>query len=136
MSIDLKNLVGIHMLDAVDFTEETVESCGCQEDASVCRFRIDGVTYVAAEDPEDGYRSCMAGLLRDDATSLTNVFEPVEVLARYVDQDDDWGYQCDILQFFDTTTGKLVLEVGTHNTDDYYPNYVANFKPENMAINQ
>ncbi len=29
----------------------------------------------------------------------------------------------------------VVLEVGTDNSDDYYPSFVANFQPENMATN-
>lgn len=30
----------------------------------------------------------------------------------------------------------MILEVGTANTDDYYPYYVANWNPENMHINE
>ena len=32
--------------------------------------------------------------------------------------------------------GKLILEVGTCNTDDYYPYTVFNYYPENMDINK
>ena len=40
------------------------------------------------------------------------------------------------LELLDCKTGKTVLEVGTENTDDYYPCFVANWSPENMACNQ
>jgi hypothetical protein len=36
----------------------------------------------------------------------------------------------------DVTTGKVVFEVGTEDIDDYYPGFVVEFNPENMAINQ
>ena len=41
----------------------------------------------------------------------------------------------DILELIDVVTGKLVLEVGTDYSDDYYPSFVANFNPEAMALN-
>lgn len=117
----LNELVGKHTLDAVDF-EST-------ETANAIRFRLDGILYVATEDEEDGYRSC----LRDIYTSIDpaiNAFEPIEVLAMIgVDRDDN------VLQLIDTSNGKLVLEVGTTEVSDYYPSFVANFIPENMSIN-
>ena len=42
----------------------------------------------------------------------------------------------DVLELLDCKTGKTVLEVGTENTGDYYPCFVANWSPENMACNQ
>jgi hypothetical protein len=37
--------------------------------------------------------------------------------------------------FTDVVTGKVVLEVGTDNTEDYYPYCVMNWSPENLACN-
>lgn len=42
----------------------------------------------------------------------------------------------DLLKVYDVENGKLILEVGTANTNDYYPYYVANWNPENMHINE
>jgi len=45
-------------------------------------------------------------------------------------------FECDIIRFIDKTTGLVVLEIGTTNTDDYYPSFVGIFNPQNMAVNQ
>lgn len=41
----------------------------------------------------------------------------------------------DVLELLDVANGKLILEVGTSNVDDYYPGFVATWTPENMAVN-
>lgn len=59
-SIEFDALVGEHMLDAVDFATEKIQSYGDRfEDAQCMRFRLDGVVYCAIENPDDGYRSCL-----------------------------------------------------------------------------
>jgi len=118
----LNDLIGKHVLDAVDFESD-------KDPANAIRFRLDGVLYVATEDESDGYRSS----LRDIAVSespTSNTFEPIEVLAAMSD-----GYDEDVLKIIDTKTGKTVIEVGTTSASDYYPSFVFNFHPENMAIN-
>lgn len=53
--------------------------------------------------------------------------------------DDDGDYisveHCDYLVLVSEITDKPVLTVGTSNTDDYYPSFVAHFEPENMSVN-
>lgn len=65
---------------------------------------------------------------------VANRFPPVRVVGVYK-RDGDWGGACDILQLVDVVTGQVVLEVGTDNTDDYYPSFVADFRPQAMAVN-
>jgi hypothetical protein len=132
----LEELVGNYLLDAVDFSEETVKDNYGDgfEHCSVCRFRINSVVYIAAEDPADGYRSTMSDLKEDKEAVMKNTFPPVEVIGKYRDKGK-WGNEDDIIEFIDVKTGKIVLEIGTENTDDYYPCYVASFHPEAMAIN-
>ena len=48
--------------------------------------------------------------------------------------DSDWEKN-DTIQFIDVVTGKVVLEVGTDITDDYYPYCVLRWSPQNLAIN-
>lgn len=135
--MELKDLIGKGVLDAVDFGTESRERWieGEYEDCQVCRFRLNGTVYLAVEDPEDGYRSCMQELVVDNDAKLSNVFPMVEVVGvnrtKY-----EYGGTSDVLELIDTHTGKVVLEVGTENTDDYYPSFVASFHPENMSINQ
>lgn len=50
--MELRELTGLHVLDAVDFSM----SMSIVEDPQVMSFRVDGIVYMAAEDPDDGYR--------------------------------------------------------------------------------
>jgi hypothetical protein len=48
--------------------------------------------------------------------------------------NDRWEVN-DVLLLVDAKTGKSVVEVGTANTDDYYPYCVQRFDPAAMAVN-
>jgi hypothetical protein len=133
--MELKEFTGKKMLDGVDFENKSIKTWGENfEDCEVCRFRLDGVVYSAIEDPDDGYRSHMNDLIINELDDMTNAFEPIEVLCRYRDKGD-YGSIDDILELVDTSTSKVVLEVGTSNTDDYYPCFVASFDPTAMVTN-
>lgn len=133
---ELKDLVGLHMLDAVDFETISVpewEGADTFEDASTCRFRLGGVVWAAVEDPSDGYRSSMRELRLLNDAPMVNAFPPVQVLA--VHRAKRGWDAADVLELIDTKTGQTVLEVGTDNTDDYYPSFVADFRPEALSLN-
>jgi hypothetical protein len=135
IAMELKDLVGKHMLEAVDFSDEKIKAWDDEfEYCQVCRFKLDGVIYMAVEDPSDGYRSSMKDLDVDASATMKNVFGPVEVIARHKHKGE-YGEEDDVLELIDTNTGLVVLEVGTENTDDYYPCFVASFHPEAMVIN-
>lgn len=125
--MNLQDLVGEHLLDAVDFGSVKKESWGGgYEDCQTMRFRLDGIVYVALEDPSDGYRSCMESL-QIATDEPANRFPPVRVVARYRDRS---GYNAaDVLEIIVASNGKTVIEVGTENSDDYYPSFVAHFNP-------
>ncbi|MBK8810778.1 MAG: hypothetical protein IPN69_08625 [Acidobacteria bacterium] len=132
--MELKDLVGEHILDAVDFSTEQVETWG--EPFKACqamRFRLDGNVYTVTEDPEDGCRSTMKEITAGD-WPMTNVFQPVRVVGRHR-PFSEYGRGSDILELIDVGTGQTVIEVGTDNCHDYYPNFVANFRPESMTPN-
>lgn len=132
--VELDSLVGEHVLDAVDLSTKSIKQYGSHyEDCEVMRFRLDGVAYTAIEDPSDGYRSSLESLLVSDEP-MQNVFPPIKVIAR---KKENERYSInDTLQLVDALTGKVVVEVGTDNTDDYYPCFVSYFAPENMATNE
>lgn len=132
-SIDMESLVGKHLLSGVDEENRKVEMWGDLEDCQCINFVLDGVTYTAIEDPSDGYRSSLEGILVSDE-KVTNNFAPVEVEVSYRTKNS-YMDDCEILDFIDTKNGKQIMEIGTDNTDDYYPSFVANFTPENMSIN-
>ncbi len=131
--MELKELVGEHVLSGVDMSTKSIQQYGERyEDCQVINFVLDGKTYTAIEDPEDGYRSCM-NEIKESEEPVSNVFEGQRVLAKM--RDDDRYETNDVLELVDLQTGKVVLSVGTGNTDDYYPYWVAEFTPENMGIN-
>ena len=131
--VDLLDLLGEHTLDGVDLYVEAIRDYGGElQDAEAIRFRLDGVAYTAIEDPSDGYRSSLGQLFIGGA--VNNSFPPVRVLAMKKPNNKHGG-ENDTLLFVDLVTGKIVLEVGTDNTDDYYTSFVSSFSPENMATN-
>ena len=132
--VTLEQLCGEHVLDAVDMSNEQVKTWGDNfESAQVMRFRLDGKVYTAVEDPDDGYRSSMDKLFMSD-DPIKNAFAECRVVGKKK-SDDEYGKN-DTLELIDCVTGKTVLEVGTDNSDDYYPSFVASFHPENMASNR
>jgi hypothetical protein len=132
--MELEELVGEHILDAVDLSSENikVEYGDWFEDCEIIRFRLDGVCYEAIANPEDGYRSSMREI-RVSEKPMVNVFPGVRVLAKMKDRDT---YQeNDTLQLLDMKTGLVVLEAGTDNCNDYYPYFVSFFDPKAMCAN-
>ncbi len=132
--MELTDLVGKHLMTGVNQGERPIKSdYAGYENCDTITFELDGVAYQATEDPQDGYRSCMRELDIVPTSAITNRFSPAEVMCvmrklPYRDEDD-------ILDCYDTSTGKVVLSVGTDDSDNYYPVWVAEFTPENMAIN-
>jgi hypothetical protein len=134
-AVEFSSLVGEHALDGVDMDTAQVKRWygDAMEAANVIRFRLDGKVYMAVEDPDDGYRSTMKKLILCDEP-IKNAFQPCRVLARLNDKGD--YHANDTLELIDVVTGKVVLRVGTDNSDDYYPWFVAEWTPENMAVNR
>lgn len=133
--VTLESLVGEHELSGVDMAAEDMPAYfeGGTYKGSVCRFVLDGKAYTAAEDENDGYRSSMKSLVLGG--EVNNRFAPQRGLCT-MRTEGEYGRKDETLVMRDVVTGKEVLEVGTDNTDDYYPSFVANFQPENMACNQ
>jgi hypothetical protein len=130
--IEFKKLVGVRTLDAVDLRMATVHGFSGEEgSANAIAFRLDGVSYIAVEDEQDGYRSSMR-YLTTTTDPMVNVFPPCKVVGRMRETGDGGDH---VLELIDATTGKVVLEVGTENVGDYYPGFVSAFHPENMAVN-
>ena len=133
--IEIKSLVGKHTLSGVDeitrkiknYFGDSFESCQC------INFVLDGKTYTAIEDPDDGYRSALDKIIESNE-KIENTFAPVEVIVLYREKYQ-YG-ECEILDFVDIKNGKRVLEIGTEDTDDYYPCFVACWMPENLSINE
>jgi len=132
--VDFIDLIGNHILSGVDraTTTKLLYSGFGYEDAAVLRFVLDGKTYEAAENPEDGYRSSLGYLVESDE-KVSNLFYPHEVIGKLGDMYRD---NSDVLEFYDVSTKELVLAVGTNNNDDYYPSCIMEWYPENLELNR
>lgn len=117
-----KKLCGKHILSGVsrDYTTH---------DAECLDFVLDGKTYRATENPDDGYRSWCDGITLAHE-KIANNFPDTEVLVSY--EDTNGGR---FLRFCETKYGKEVLVIGTDNYDDYYPICVLRYTPENLPCN-
>lgn len=133
MSVELQDLVGEHVLTGVDFGTGPRDAYD-YEDPNTMTFVLDGVAYRITEDPSDGYRSSMREIAVVE-NSVSNTFAPVKVVARYREKGEYHPHD-EVLELIDAANGKVILEAGTSNTDDYYPWFTANFWPEKMAVNE
>jgi hypothetical protein len=133
--VELKDLVGLHLLSGVDMSIESVDRWGDGdyfEDCQVVNFILDGICYTAIEDPTDDYRSCMRDIKQSDYV-VSNTFEPIHVFG-VMKPDCNCG-ESEILILYDFATAKAILSIGTNRHDEYYPSWHCEYTPENMAIN-
>lgn len=128
--MELKDLIGKHIFSGCELTSTNRKNFGGHfENCGVCLFTLDGITYKAVENPDDGYRSYMDELEISDVAPRYS-FDGVDVIC-YM-QENDYN---DILVIRDAYNGKIILEVGTEMYDDYYPVCHFLYQPENMICN-
>lgn len=135
--VDLKSFVGRTIIFN-GYSEDVVKGGGwsyASEDARVCTFMLDGDTYLAMENPDDGYRSSLSYVKKSDPLNKTIQYVcknkiPSHFVYSVTSNDGD------VVDFVDKITNKIVLSIGTNFADDYYPCCVMSFCPENLAINK
>jgi len=132
--VELSDLVGTRQLSDVETGQISVANAwGDNEECRFVKFTLDGVHYMAVEDPGDGYWSrCRELVVLDEAPRYS--FPPQEMRC-FMKAKNEYGERADVLVMQDTTTGEIVLEVGTENYDDYYPYCHFEYHPEGMACN-
>lgn len=127
---ELQDLIGLHILSGVDYEFEHCKQHIHDSYTNVINFVLDDVCYTAVEDDNDGYRSAM------DKLFVSNYLPKQRFsVVVFAHMRENFSRERGILDFYDVKNGKLVLSVGTDNTEDYYPCFVDNFTPENMSIN-
>lgn len=129
--MELKDLVGKHVLSGVDRIRGYIVSYGSPEEADGIRFCLDDINYECLENPKDGYRSFLEDL-KVTSEPCRYRFPETEVLCsmsedRYRDED--------ILEVRETKTGKIVLRIGTDNDDFYYPVCIMQYFPQALPCN-
>ena len=117
--MELKDLAkGQAVLTGVDFTYGGTERYATN-DLSFC---LDGVVYVAEEDPDDGYRSTLKEIRVSDQP-IKNTFPGIPVMCVMPN---------DILNIYSLLSAGVILRVGTDNTDDWYPMCIMEWSPKNI----
>lgn len=124
--LDDPRLIGKHTLTAVDNFSASVKAYPKLDNCQVLNFELDGVTYTAVEDPDDGYRSMLGDIIVTNY-KVPNQFPPIVVEGSLGTPDRP----CLLVLSF---CGKPVVTLGTDNSEDYYPSFVADFQPENMIF--
>ena len=134
--MELKGLEGNHVLTGI--SEKQIEVEGDWGDKLKCfafSFELDGNVYTAIEDPADGYRSYLKKLAVNEY-KINTVIPKTKVRVEHITLTDDFcKEECDLLKVYDKISEKIILEVGVKNIDDYYPYYVAHWKPQNLHYN-
>jgi hypothetical protein len=130
---ELEDFIGKHILSGVEFGTMIRKGWyGGDEKVNCVKFTLDGITYLAVEDPDDGYRSYMEDLvIVDDICKIR--LPDIEVVCQM--QPDTSCERNNVLVVVDALNGKTILEIGTANYDDYYPYCVMEYTPENMSCN-
>lgn len=129
----LMDLVGTHVFSGIETRNREMLKWGRYEDCRYVKFILDGVTYMALEDPDDGYRSYMEELKVVDEPCKTKLPD-IPVYCKYRSTTED-NCAADLLDFYDGANDKCFLTIGTENTDDYYPYCVLRYRPEKLWVN-
>ncbi len=133
--VELESLVGLHVLDGRGEFVGAREGEWHDQSPRVFVLRLDGVLYWFQENPSDGYRSSLSHVRICEATDLPPgsfaTFPPMLVSVRLQTQPEPDSYRKRDHRLYGVSeaTGRIVFEVGTTNTDDYYPNFVARWEP-------
>lgn len=130
--MELKDFVGPHILTGVDRNTESISNYKEFEYSNVLNFELDGIVYVAVEDPDDDYRSLLKTIVKSNY-KIQNQFPPCFVVGKVVGDEEEGE---NVLELTETKSGNVVLRIGTAYYDDYYPMWVAEFFPESMEINK
>lgn len=98
---------------------------------------IDGKTYLAVEDADDGYRSYafLRPLREGEHVEVINQFEPQLVYAESYREVDESEYMDREVIVLKNKFKQTILKISTDYADDYYPVGVVEYHPENLPCN-
>lgn len=98
---------------------------------------IDGNTYLAVEDADDGYRSYayIRPLEEYERVEVINQFEPQLVYAESFREVDESEYIDREVIVLKNKFNQTVLKISTDHSDEYYPFGIVEYHPENLPCN-
>ncbi len=92
------------------------------DDGGVCAMELDDRVVLFIEDTNDGRRSSLGLILHGAGGFYSGSHVGRDVLV-----SRKQGAMTDVFEFHDAGSGRLALEVGTENIDDYYPAFVCRY---------
>lgn len=110
-------------------------------------FCVDGATYTAFENPDDGYRSSMGSMVAREGNWCETQFEPCALIATFANErdlgwanstedsfgpSDERAAHSDILRLHEPSGMEVALAVGTRRSDEYYPCFVGHHCPKTL----
>ena len=100
-------------------------------------FKVDGVVFEVLEDPDDGYRSHMAGVLARSDRDYNFYDKPIARvrLEKIFEEEDEMGAveKMHGYKLVDLDHDHIWLTFGTEWYDDYYPMFRFEYKPKDEA---
>lgn len=126
--VTLESLCGTHALHGAPRMVRMPLGSGDGIDGVV--FSLDGRVYMAIEDESDGYRSMLDRVIEiSDNHDFIGRYEfKLDVLCRMASNDSDT-----VLEMLDLQTGATVMRLGTEDVTDYYPSFVFEWTPPEVA---
>ena len=128
---------GLHTISGIG--DAIIHDDWNDEDIDVDLFCIDGVTYGAWIDPDDGYRSYgVIKAMPEHKCQYTFPPQSIKIENKTIKGNpmDYFAEDKTLFVMTDATNGKEVLVVGTDYSDNYYPNACFKWQPENLEVNQ
>lgn len=107
--------------------------------ASAFSFCVNGFTFTAIENPEDGYRSSMGELIERPGNHCKNRFLAAPLSLRLDGSFPegaerqaliDAGSAADLISLRYPGVDQEILSVGTEDCDNYYPSFASHFSPQ------
>jgi hypothetical protein len=119
---------GWHVLTGIG--ETTVYDDWYNTTADAVVFQLDGRNFIVYADKDDGFRSYGRLHETDERPQMTFPPQSVHAFTEVVDTFDG-----EILHL-ENEDGEPVLEIGTDNSDAYYPLAIFHWYPENLPVNK
>jgi hypothetical protein len=107
-------------------------------EASGFAFDLGDLTVFVFEDPSDGYRSCAIEPMIIKAPLYSFGCSPEYIRAPVLVREmtaGTYGDGAEGIEMIDTRNGKTILRLGTDNSDDYYPSFTCDWRPQDLADN-
>lgn len=122
-------MVGINNLDTAAVSITMNNHTGSEVNAVA--WGMNDNTYIAMEDESDGYRSHLKKIeVHEGQTTHLDGASRINraVTIKYITADDRYTGELDMIEIVDIENPKHIwLDLGTSNTDDYYPSFVWNW---------